>query len=277
MKPVVEGPSPQNFAKKSIESGSQISSQVAKDTSENRNTVLDAISPSVAGTKNPSSHTPIVQDVKKQTLVTKKAATNSNVMAQDEQTKSEEVLRLRDKKLVEILSGPVDPANQKLSSYRGASILKVILILSLTVSVVPLAFLQLTITSPLGPGDRLVPGQFRRKCGITSLTKQSYNGCNEMSAEFDQAGVLTVYNLGSMLSDQKTILYRLMPSDKRSKSGGSLRVGPDGSLSIGGKPVVVEVPSKSDPILHPWPFAMEVNLQKPKRKGPYTTWLVSPS
>lgn len=277
MKPVVEGPSPQNFGKETIESGNQISSQAAKDTSENRNKFLDAIPTSVAGTKDSSSPTPIVQNVKKQTLATKKVTTNSYAMAQDEQTKSEEVLRLRDKKLVEILSGPVDPAHQNLSSYRGASTAKVILILLLTVSVVPLVFLQLTITSPLGPGDRLVPGQFRRKCGITSITKESYNGCNELSAEFDEDGVLTVYNLGSMLSDQKNILYRLMPSDKRSKNGGSLRVGPNGSLSIGGKPVVVEVPSKLDPILHPWPFAMEVNLQKPKRKGPNTTWLVTPS
>jgi hypothetical protein len=220
---------------------------------------------------------PIVQGVDEQTLAIKKESTNSYVMAQDEQTKSAEVHRLKDKKLAEILIGPVDPANQKFSKNCGANIVKAILMLLLTVSVVPLTFLQLTITSPLGPGDRLVPGQFRRKCGITSVTKEAYNGCNELSAEFDQNGVLTVYNLGSMLSDNKKVLYRLMSLDKRNNNGGSLRVGPDGSLSIGGKPVVVEVPYKSDPILHPWPFAMEVNLQKPKRKGPNTIWLVTPS
>jgi hypothetical protein len=284
MQPIVEGAHPEilnaiedaNAAKGSDDSNVPISPQVATDRNENRILSVEEgphtsgrQSDVVATTQEPIS-LPNVRDAS-----TKKSK-KSKLKAQDEHVSSEEISHSKNTKVAEILVGMVDPLTHKIPDKHGASLAKVVLILLLTVSVIPLTFLQLTITSPLGPGDRLAAGQFRRKCGIKSVTKEPFNGCNELSAEFDENGVLTVYNMGNMLSDNKTVLYRLMSIDK-SSIGDGLYVGYDGSLSIGGKPVVVEVPSKSDPVLNPWPFAKTVNLQKPKRKGSNTLWRVAPS
>ena len=187
---------------------------------------------------------------------------------------SKEAALSSESKIAEILVGQADPAPIiEAGGGPGASALKVVLALLVIVAVVPLTMLHARITSPLGPGDRLKAGQFRRKCGITSLTQDSFNGCSELSAEFDDKGVLTVYNLGSMLSDNKTVLYRLM-AEKATESGGELFVGADGSLTIGGKPVVVEVPSQSSPNLSPWPFAKSLILHKKAKKGGSTVWRI---
>jgi hypothetical protein len=289
MQPIVEGANPEilraiedaNAVKSSDVSNVPISPQVVTDRNENQILSVEE-GPHTSGrqidvvatTQDPVS-LPNVRDVDKTALASTKTPKKSNLKAQDEHVSSEEIPHSNNTKVAEILVGTVDPVTHKIPDKQGASLAKVVLMLLLTVSVIPLTFLQLTITSPLGPGDRLAAGQFRRKCGITSVTKEPFNGCNELSAVFDENGVLTVYKMGSMLSDNKTVLYRLMSIEK-SSIGDGLHVGYDGSLSIGGKPVVVEVPPKSDPVLNPWPFAKTVNLQKPKRKGSNTVWRVAP-
>jgi len=177
-------------------------------------------------------------------------------------------------KIADILGGVVDAAQEDVDNTSGAHTLKVLLAMVLIVAFVPLMLAQIRFTSPLGPGDQLKAGQFRRKCGVTSLTLTGFNGCNELSAEFDEGGVLTVYNLGSLLSKEKTVLYRLMAENTKAMSDDGLVIGADGSLTIGGKRVVVEVPSDSNPILSPWPFAKEVTLQKKKRKGGHSVWQI---
>jgi len=208
-----------------------------------------------------------IEPVKKEEAISKqeKTAGTETLVSSKEATLSSE------SKIAEILVGQADPVPIEAGGGPGASALKVVLALLVIVAVVPLTMLHARITSPLGPGDRLKAGQFRRKCGITSLTQDSFNGCSELSAEFDDKGVLTVYNLGSMLSDNKTVLYRLM-AEKATQSGGELFVGADGSLTIGGKPVLVEVPSQSNPDLSPWPFAKSLILHKKTKRGGKTVW-----
>jgi len=195
--------------------------------------------------------------------------------AEQKQAPTKDVNVSSEDKIVEILGGNVDAVPEDAHIKSGSSLLKVVVALFLIVAIVPLALVQIRFTSPLGPGDGLKAGQFRRKCGITSLTKKEFNDCNELSAEFDDKGVLTVYNLGSMLSDEKTVLYRLMAENTKDMSDDGLVVGADGSLTIGGKRVVVEVLSDSNPVLSPWPFAKEVTLQRKKRKGRSTVWHVA--
>jgi len=93
-----------------------------------------------------------------------------------------------------------------------------------------------------------------------------------MSAVMDEDSFLNVYEVGALypLFGQRKLLYRIVPENSAGMTEDGLYVGGDGTITIGGKEVVIEVANGSGiqgaPKLSPWPFMNNVELTK-KRKN----------
>lgn len=141
-----------------------------------------------------------------------------------------------------------------------------------------------TITSPLGPGDRLAPGSYRSRCGffgfvpdivLTGLADLAEKHapehaglvpevCDAAGIEMGKDGVLRKYSYGD--KGEGEVMWEISggvcPEDDEACVPG-LVVGENGGLTIGGKPA--KVGSVKDE-LEPWPFVVHPAKAGKKRR-----------
>ena len=114
------------------------------------------------------------------------------------------------------------------------------------------------VTSPLGPGDSLSPGQWKSKCGMVGILPTS--DCNPSSIEMGRDGTFKVFE-GKDLVFSLTGATCTAADDKCTED---LIVESDGTIKIGGK--VGKVATKASVPLSPWPFVEGVGISNGKGK-----------
>jgi len=171
-------------------------------------------------------------------------------------------------RLIQVFMIPVD-YESKIGKHKVTHVTAFYAFLGFLISVV---CTEIHLTMPLRPGSIMHSGDFIRRCGCLGIFRGSFPGCSEMSAVMDEDSFLNVYEVGALypLFGQRKLLYRIVPENSAGMTEDGLYVGGDGTITIGGKEVVIEVANGSGiqgaPKLSPWPFMNNVELTK-KRKN----------
>jgi hypothetical protein len=129
---------------------------------------------------------------------------------------------------------------------------------------------EIHLTMPLRPGSIMHSGDFIRKCGYMGVFrgKIPFTCGTEMSAVLDEDSFLNVYSV-PLLNNERKLLYRIVPENIAGMTDEGLYVSEDGTITLGGKSVVIEAAGSNyyeTPNLSPWPFMNEVKLVR-KRKN----------
>lgn len=134
---------------------------------------------------------------------------------------------------------------------------------------ISIASTNLHLTMALRRGSSMRRGEFLRKCGVKALFGESLSGCSEMSAVLDYNRVLSVYQLGSLFG-RRQLLYKVQAEHPKGMTDDGLVVQIDGTITIGGVGVIVDVPYYTHELpevsLSPWPFMQEFEMVS-KRKN----------
>ena len=118
------------------------------------------------------------------------------------------------------------------------------------------------LVAPMEPGQTLMPGLWKVKCGMLSLLPSCQNAALEMNFH----GELTYYGPGR--TKEWVMQGGVCPSDGTAGCVRGLKVQPDGSVEIGGKKIkTVTTFGKEGPELSPWPFeeAPKVSVVRKER------------
>jgi len=111
------------------------------------------------------------------------------------------------------------------------------------------------ISSPLGYGDILYPGEKRHKCGLLRFLPEERTDCHSFTLENDGTGSVGLY-------DGNELLWQLhVPTCDQ---GCALTFNDNGKVFIGEREAVFSITSPSN--VSPWPFSQIVKNSYKKRK-----------
>lgn len=147
-------------------------------------------------------------------------------------------------------STPEIPSTLDDSSSANPS-LKLSLILMVILAPI-LAFVQARITSSLSPGDVLLPGHWRSKCGFLSLVSE----CQDSVLELTTDGLLT-------LTENGDVIWKMTGTCGADEEC-SATINEDGHILIGSSAPFLEVGELEN--VTPWPFTPKPSVKSKKRR-----------
>lgn len=149
-----------------------------------------------------------------------------------------------------------------LSSYRSPRFPGKLLLYSIGILLICTAVTSLLhsyhrrLTAPIGPGDSFSVGDRRSRCGLLAILPSKLTNCSDFILHHDDAGNICLFLAGSIWNKQNQALWRLYPIGEINRHrGAGMEIAADGTVTIGGLEVALEVVGNIPPALYPWPFA----------------------